>query len=120
MRRYTGFWRKNIGLKIMAGKPKTEKSTAFDQNRKGIWPKTGRRDQKQPPANIQRMQPGVVFDRWHKSDVKAEQNHISVLEHIILTFGADEPLFLGGGHRTAGLQIIEGHHLRTDKPFLKI
>ncbi len=35
MQRYTGFWRKNIGLKIMTDKPKTEEKRGLRPKSKG-------------------------------------------------------------------------------------
>ena len=89
MQRYTGFWRKNIGLKIMTDKPKTEEKRGLRPKSKGDL--AGRLSDviKNTPASTQWMRPGYVFDRWRKSDVKAEQNHIAVLHDIFLAFGAD-------------------------------
>ena len=65
---------------------------------------------------------GVCFRQMaqNKSDVKAEQNHIAVLEYVFFALGADQAFFLGGSHRTAGFQIVESYNLRPDKAFFKI
>ena len=120
MQRYTGFWRKNIGLKIMTDKPKTEEKRGLRPKSKGDL--AGRLSDgiKNTPASTQWMRPGYVFDRWRKSDVKAEQNHIAVLEYVFFALGADQAFFLGGSHRTAGFQIVESYNLRPDKAFFKI
>ena len=98
MQRYTGFWRKNIGLKIMTDKPKTEEKRGLRPKSKGDL--AGRLSDgiKNTPASTQWMRPGYVFDRWRKSDVKAEQNHIAVLAYVFFALGADQAFFLGGSH----------------------
>lgn len=54
------------------------------------------------------------------SDVKPEQDHIAVPHNVFFSFGADQALFLGHGHRSAGDQIVVGDDLGADKAPLEI
>ena len=58
--------------------------------------------------------------RRPKSDVEAEEDDVAVLHHVLLALAAHEALFLGGGHRAAGHQVVERDDLRADEAALKV
>ena len=52
--------------------------------------------------------------------IKPEQHNVAVLHNVLLALGADKALFLGGGHRAAGHQVVERDDLRADEAALKV
>ena len=54
------------------------------------------------------------------SHVKAEQDNVPVLHHVILALQAHQPLLLGRRMRPASHQIVVTYDLGTDKSPLKV
>ena len=52
--------------------------------------------------------------------IKPEQHDVSVLDHVVFSFQADQSFFFGRVVASAGDQIIVGYPFRTDKSTLKI
>ena len=82
----------------MTDKPKTKEKRGLRPKSKGNLAGRLADGIKNTPASTQWMRPGYVFDRWRKSDIKAEQNHIAVLEYVFLALGTHKTLFLSRSH----------------------
>lgn len=67
-----------------------------------------------------RLNLDVVCIFLNESDIKAEENNIPVLYHIVFTFHADKTFFLGGSVGLAVQKILIIYDLRLNKAALKV